>query len=30
VKYDQLRFAYKWEFSAIEVSSAADVGLSQD
>jgi protein TonB len=30
VKYDQLRFAYKWEFSAIEVSSAADAGLSQD
>jgi protein TonB len=30
VKYDQLRFAYKWEFSAIEISSTADAGLSQD
>lgn len=30
VDYDQLRFAYKWEFSKIEIPSAANAGMTQD
>ncbi|MGH8194016.1 MAG: TonB family protein [Woeseiaceae bacterium] len=29
-KYDQLRFAYKWEFSKIEIPSTADAGSPQE